>query len=158
MPNARMGRVRKYDPKKGYGFIVQANGPDVFVHNTAIRMQGFRYLNKDDIVSYEVIETKRGPQAENVRVVRTDDSLDGKLNRMRFELFKAKRKAGNLLVETANLVNDAGELIEEKYGLEQAQLFYNAANQLVDKMEKGSKLDDSVEGLVSHILDILGTA
>jgi len=157
MANQRLGRVKKYDPKKGYGFIVQANGPDVFVHNTAIRMQGFRYLNKDDIVSYEVIQTKKGAQAENVRVVRTDNSLDGKLNRMRFELFKVKKKAGRLLAETANLVNDAGEIVEEKYGLEQAQLFYDAANQLVDKMENGSKQDDSVEGLVSHILNMLGT-
>ncbi len=63
------GTVKWFDPKKGYGFITKEDGQDIFVHWTAIQMEGFRTLEEGQEVEFEVTEGRKGPQAANVRVV-----------------------------------------------------------------------------------------
>lgn len=60
------GVVKWFSAAKGYGFIKQENGQDLFVHFSSINMQGFRTLQEGDRVSFEIEETDRGPQAKNV--------------------------------------------------------------------------------------------
>jgi CspA family cold shock protein len=66
------GSVKWFNAEKGFGFIAQDGGPDVFVHFTAIESQGFRTLNEGDQVEFETEPGKngKGPQAKNVRVLR----------------------------------------------------------------------------------------
>lgn len=61
------GTVKWFNDSKGYGFISQEGGEDVFVHHTAIQMEGFRSLAEGQKVEYEVTEGPKGPQAANVR-------------------------------------------------------------------------------------------
>jgi CspA family cold shock protein len=63
------GTVKWFNEKKGYGFIEQENGPDVFVHHTGINASGFRTLNEGDRVSFEIEQGQKGPAAVNVTVV-----------------------------------------------------------------------------------------
>ena len=63
------GTVKWFDSKKGFGFISQSNGPDVFVHHSAIQMDGYKSLNEGDTVEFEVTQGAKGPQATNVTVV-----------------------------------------------------------------------------------------
>jgi len=60
------GTVKWFNDSKGYGFIRQTEGEDVFVHFTAIQAEGFRTLNEGDVVEFEVRESERGRQAANV--------------------------------------------------------------------------------------------
>ncbi|MCF8128847.1 MAG: cold-shock protein [Deltaproteobacteria bacterium] len=60
------GTVKWFDEKKGYGFIEQEDGPDVFVHFSGINGDGFKTLNEGALVSFEVEEGQRGPAAANV--------------------------------------------------------------------------------------------
>jgi CspA family cold shock protein len=60
------GTVKWFDAKKGYGFIIQDEGPDVFVHFSAIQGAGFRTLEEGQRVSFEVTSGPKGPQAANV--------------------------------------------------------------------------------------------
>ena len=61
------GTVKWFNSKKGYGFIEQGDGQDLFVHFSSINMPGFKSLNEGDHVSFEVEETDRGPVAKNVK-------------------------------------------------------------------------------------------
>jgi CspA family cold shock protein len=60
------GTVKWFNDAKGFGFIEQADGPDVFVHHTAIKAEGFRTLKEGQQVTMEVTQGQKGPQAENV--------------------------------------------------------------------------------------------
>ena len=60
------GTVKWFNNEKGFGFITRENGPDVFVHHTAIVAEGFRSLNEGDSVSFEVVQGQKGLQARNV--------------------------------------------------------------------------------------------
>ena len=60
------GVVKWFSNRKGYGFIEQEEGDDIFVHHTAINMSGFRTLSEGDRVSFEIETGKRGPAAKNV--------------------------------------------------------------------------------------------
>jgi len=60
------GRVKWFNDSKGFGFISQENGPDVFVHHSAILGDGFRSLAEDQAVEFEVVEGPKGLQAQNV--------------------------------------------------------------------------------------------
>ena len=61
------GKVKWFDDAKGYGFISQENGPDVFVHYTSIEGSGLRSLSEGDSVEFEVTQGPKGPQASTVR-------------------------------------------------------------------------------------------
>lgn len=63
------GTVKWFNDSKGFGFITQDEGPDLFVHHTAILSEGFRTLNEGDRVTFDPSDGPRGPQAGNVRVV-----------------------------------------------------------------------------------------
>ena len=63
---AEQGTVKWFNNEKGFGFITRENGPDVFVHHTAILADGFRSLNEGDRVSFEVVTGPKGLQARNV--------------------------------------------------------------------------------------------
>ena len=63
MPN---GTVKWFSDQKGFGFISQEAGTDVYVHHTAIQSSGFRTLHEGDRVSFEVEESPRGLRANNV--------------------------------------------------------------------------------------------
>jgi CspA family cold shock protein len=60
------GTVKWFNATKGYGFITSEEGNDVFVHFSAIQMDGFKTLEEGDTVSFEVTEGEKGPQAANV--------------------------------------------------------------------------------------------
>jgi CspA family cold shock protein len=60
------GVVKWFSAKKGYGFIEQDNGQDIFVHFSSINGSGFKTLNDGQRVSFEVEENERGPVAKNV--------------------------------------------------------------------------------------------
>ncbi len=60
------GTVKWFNAQKGYGFIQQENGPDVFVHFSAIQSTGYRELNEGDRVEFETTSGPKGPQASNV--------------------------------------------------------------------------------------------
>ena len=63
------GTVKWFSPEKGYGFISQENGPDVFVHFSAIIGAGYRNLEENQQVEFEVTQGPKGPQAANVKPV-----------------------------------------------------------------------------------------
>jgi CspA family cold shock protein len=63
------GTVKWFNDTKGFGFIEQDNGPDVFVHFSAIQSDGFKSLAEGDRVSFDVTEGQKGPQSANVRKV-----------------------------------------------------------------------------------------
>ncbi|MBE0598633.1 MAG: cold-shock protein [Desulfuromonadales bacterium] len=60
------GTVKWFNDAKGFGFIEQEGGPDVFVHFSSIDMDGFKTLAEGDSVSFTVIQGPKGPQAQNV--------------------------------------------------------------------------------------------
>jgi CspA family cold shock protein len=62
------GIVKWFSDKKGYGFIEQENGPDVFVHHSNINAQGFKSLKEGDQVTFEIEQGQKGPTAANVTV------------------------------------------------------------------------------------------
>ena len=63
------GTVKWFNEKKGFGFIQQQDGPDVFVHFSAIKSSGFKTLNEGDRVTFEIEKGQKGPAATNVTVV-----------------------------------------------------------------------------------------
>ena len=60
------GTVNWFDNQKGYGFISDESGKDVFVHYTGLNMEGFKSLEEGQAVEFEIVEGAKGPQATNV--------------------------------------------------------------------------------------------
>jgi len=64
-----VGTVKWFNSSKGFGFIEQENGPDVFVHHSAINASGFKSLNEGDKVTFDIEQGQKGPAAANVTVI-----------------------------------------------------------------------------------------
>ena len=62
-----VGKVKWFSEKKGYGFIEQENGQDLFVHFSSINMPGFKTLSEGEEVTFDIEESDRGPVAKNVQ-------------------------------------------------------------------------------------------
>ena len=63
------GTVKLFNEAKGFGFIEQESGPDVFAHFSAIAAEGFKTLMEGQKVEFTVTEGQKGPQAENITVI-----------------------------------------------------------------------------------------
>lgn len=104
------GKVKWFSDKKGYGFIQQEDGTDVFVHHASINMEGFKSLAKGEVVEFEVIEDPKGPKAANVvktgRIEEVDD--DGPARQAQ----PASPAAPVAEVESDGLAEPAGEVAE----------------------------------------------
>jgi CspA family cold shock protein len=61
------GTVKWFNAEKGYGFIAREDGDDVFVHFSAIQSSGYRSLNENEVVEFDITDGPKGPQAANVR-------------------------------------------------------------------------------------------
>ena len=66
MSNKTTGTVKWFNEEKGFGFISQENGPDVFAHFSAIASEGFKTLAEGQAVEFTVTQGQKGPQAENI--------------------------------------------------------------------------------------------
>jgi Cold shock proteins len=60
------GTVKWFNNAKGFGFIGQESGPDVFVHYSAVKSEGYKSLQEGDQVEFEIVQGQKGPQAESV--------------------------------------------------------------------------------------------
>jgi CspA family cold shock protein len=63
------GTVKWFSPEKGYGFITPEDGPDVFVHFSALQGEGYRNLEENQKVEFDVTQGPKGPQAANVKPI-----------------------------------------------------------------------------------------
>ena len=63
------GKVKFFNDSKGFGFMEQENGPDVFVHFSAIMAEGFKTLAEGQKVEFEITQGQKGPQAEKITLV-----------------------------------------------------------------------------------------
>ena len=63
------GTVKWFNEKKGFGFLAQEDGDDVFVHHTSIQGEGFKTLNEGQEVEFEIQDGPKGPQALNVKAL-----------------------------------------------------------------------------------------
>ena len=69
MSNTVTGTVKFFNDTKGFGFIEQESGPDVFVHFSAIKAEGFKTLSEGQRVEFTITQGQKGPQAENVTTI-----------------------------------------------------------------------------------------
>ncbi len=67
------GRVKWFNDAKGYGFIETSEGKDIFVHFSAVQMEGFKTLAEGQPVSFDIVDGAKGPQAANVRLAEAAD-------------------------------------------------------------------------------------
>ena len=63
------GTVKWFNAQKGFGFITAEDGTDVFVHYSALKMDGFKVVEEGQAVEFDVVDGAKGPQAENVTLI-----------------------------------------------------------------------------------------
>ena len=63
------GKLKWFNDRKGFGFLINNNGEDVFVHYSQIKKDGFKTLKEDDIIEYDEIVTDKGLHAQNVTIL-----------------------------------------------------------------------------------------
>ena len=63
------GSVKWFNDSKGFGFLSHEGGPDVFVHHSEIKGEGFKTLNEGDRVQFDVVDSPKGPRAANVTAI-----------------------------------------------------------------------------------------
>lgn len=61
------GKIKWFDNNRGFGFIAQSSGQDVFIHHTAVAERGFIKFEEGDEVTFELISSEKGPKAQNVQ-------------------------------------------------------------------------------------------
>lgn len=71
-----IGKVKWFDPSKGYGFIEVEDAKDVFVHYSAVNTEGYRSLAEGQVVSFEIVNGVKGPQAGEVTVLNSDIQIE----------------------------------------------------------------------------------
>lgn len=67
------GKVKWFNSKQGYGFLIGPNNEDIFVHFKYIEMDGYKTLNKNQLVEYEIENTDKGPQARSVKPLKFEN-------------------------------------------------------------------------------------
>jgi CspA family cold shock protein len=70
------GKVKWFNPRKGYGFIATADGRDIFVHYSSISGDGYKTLNEGDPVTFDIVEGEKGLRAENVMAQSASESTE----------------------------------------------------------------------------------
>ena len=70
-----VGRVKWFNNEKGYGFIEYKENEDVFVHYSAIELEGYKTLSEGQLVEFKLVETSKGYQALNVQLVKETDTV-----------------------------------------------------------------------------------
>ena len=75
---AVQGKVKWFSNAKGFGFIEQEGGQDVFVHYSSIQGEGYKSLEEGDIVSFDILQGEKGPQASNVIKEKTASNAEAK--------------------------------------------------------------------------------
>jgi cold shock protein len=83
------GKVKWFNNSKGYGFIGREDGPDVFVHYSAIQFSGYKTLKEGDEVEFSIVEGQKGPQADEVKHVNDDTVRLGVRIRRQAPMIKA---------------------------------------------------------------------
>ena len=63
------GKVKWFNPRKGYGFLITEEGKEIFVHYANIERDGYKTLNEGESVTFNIVEGEKGPRAENVVAV-----------------------------------------------------------------------------------------
>lgn len=106
------GTVRWFNNQKGYGFITDSEGKDIFVHHSSIVMDGFRYLNEDDIVNFELGAGNDGrEQAINIKPILTRKMVEDSLKEegLHIQTMKDTSKVTKYLVVDANNIIQTSE-------------------------------------------------
>ena len=70
------GTVKWFDPKKGFGFVLNDDGEDVFIHYTSIEGDGFRCLRNGQVVEYEEVASDKGLQGKDVSILEVESAVD----------------------------------------------------------------------------------
>ena len=86
------GKVKWFDSQKGFGFIEQAEGPDLFVHFRAINTAGFKTLQENDIVEYNIASGPKGDSAVDVKVVSRSSAPEEKRPQSSYRTANSGRK------------------------------------------------------------------
>lgn len=98
------GTVKWFDTKKGYGFVTDSEGKEHFVHHSNIVMDGFRHLNEDDIVNFELGAGKDGrEQAISVQPVLTRDMIENSLKEENLYVKEIKSNKNTIVMNALNM-------------------------------------------------------
>lgn len=99
-----LGTCKWFDNQKGYGFLKDSEGKDVFVHHSNIVMDGFRHLNEDDIVNYEIGVGNDGrQQAINVKPILTMRMIEDSLKEENLYVKKVKADKNTIIMNTLGM-------------------------------------------------------